>query len=159
MKDVHRESQYAALDILRHEVKRGPNNRWKFYDKLIVTKSWWDTVDALATNCMGAHLLQFPNLRQTVPHKLLADKNMWRQRTAIIHQLKYGAQTDVEFLFAACRECARSNEFFLQKAIGWSLRQLSKREPDAVIRFIEKEKLATLSKREGLKWLKDKGKL
>ncbi len=149
-----RECQYLAVDILRHEVKRGPLDRWKFYDQLVTTKSWWDTVDALATNCVGAHLLHYPELRSTVPETLLADENMWRKRVAIIHQLKYGKKTDIEFLLAACVECADSKEFFLQKAIGWALRQLSKTEPEAVVEFIDDNDLAPLSKREGLKWLK-----
>ena len=157
--DEYRESQYAALDILRHEVKKGPVGRWRYYDRLIVTKSWWDTVDGIATNILGAHLLLHSDLRSSVPGKLLSSKNMWRKRVAIIHQLKYGQDTDVDFLFYACRACAQSDEFFLQKAIGWALRQLSKTHEAAAIHFIESEELAPLSKREGLKWLKNQGRL
>jgi len=72
-----------------------------------------------------------------------------------LYQLKYKTQTNEELLYDSIRYCSHSTEFFIQKAIGWVLREYSKTNPSAVRRFIEDHPLAPLSKREGMKWLKE----
>ncbi|MCB9010197.1 MAG: DNA alkylation repair protein, partial [Ardenticatenaceae bacterium] len=62
-------------------------------------------------------------------------------------------------LFSLIRENLDSDEFFIQKAIGWALREYSKTDAGAVVAFIAATPLAPLSAREGLKWLKDQGRL
>ena len=46
-----------------------------------------------------------------------------------------------------------SDEFFINKAIGWALREYSKTDADAVRAFVAETDLAPLSRREALKWL------
>jgi 3-methyladenine DNA glycosylase AlkD len=71
----------------------------------------------------------------------------------MIFQLKYAAKTDQYLLFAQCEKYVHSKEFFIQKALGWSLRQYSKFNPEAVRKFVQDHQLSTVSLREAKKYL------
>jgi 3-methyladenine DNA glycosylase AlkD len=60
--------------------------------RLITTRSWWDTVDDLAANVVGGLLAGHPKLTSTMDD-WIASKNRWLARTALIHQLRYRADT------------------------------------------------------------------
>ena len=53
----------------------------------------------------------------------------WIKRAAIDHQLLYKEKTDTQLLETILLNCLGSNEFFINKAIGWTLRQYSKTNP------------------------------
>ena len=80
--------------------------------------------------------------------------NMWTNRSAILHQLKFKQETDADLLFRIIQQHSTSNEFFIQKSIGWALREYAKTDPDLVMSFVEKHPLKPLSKREALKHFK-----
>jgi 3-methyladenine DNA glycosylase AlkD len=71
----------------------------------------------------------------------------------IIHQIKFKEKTNEDILFANCLTHAESKEFFIQKAIGWSLREYSKTNPEAVVQFVEANTFKPLSVREALRLL------
>lgn len=79
--------------------------------------------------------------------------NMWLRRAALLFQLKYKKQTNEELLYQYIVKNADSKEFFIQKAIGWALREYSKTNPESVRKFIAGQKLAPLSVREGSKYV------
>ena len=83
----------------------------------------------------------------------LVDDNVWLARTAILHQERWGAATEPDWLFPACLTRADDTEFFVRKAIGWALRSYSYVDPAAVERFVHDHdaELSGLSKREALK--------
>ncbi|MCC2686607.1 MAG: hypothetical protein K0R75_3506 [Paenibacillaceae bacterium] len=146
-----REYQYLALTLIDKSLKRLGWEAIDWLEELVVTKSWWDTVDYLAAHPIGFLLRQHKELRQKRPAVWLRSGNMWLMRTAILFQLYYKADTDVPQLFDAIRACADSREFFLGKAIGWALREYSKTDPQSVMEFVESERLSSLSVREALK--------
>ena len=80
--------------------------------------------------------------------------NMWTNRSAILHQLKFKHETDSDVLFEIIKQHSDSKEFFIQKAIGWALREYAKTNPDLVKAFVEEHSLKPLSKREALKHFK-----
>ena len=80
-----------------------------------------------------------------------ASGNIWLQRTAILFQLKYKQETDTTLLASTIRQLCHTDEFFLNKAIGWALREYGKTHPDWVLDFTEKTVLHPLSRREGLR--------
>ena len=80
-------------------------------------------------------------------------KNMWLQRAAILFQLKYKDKTDTDLLFKLIEETASSKEFFIRKAAGWALRELSKTNPGLVLEFVLSHNLSGLTKREASKYL------
>ena len=134
--------------LVRHVKGLGPDVL-DLCEVLITTKSWWDTVDILASRVVGPHADR-PRIEQW-----LESGDLWLERTAILHQLGYEERTDAEFLFRACLAHAGSTEFFHRKAIGWALRQYARVDPDAVGTFVTDHagELSGLSKREALKHL------
>lgn len=146
-----REFQYVALEIL------GKRKKWllvedlPFIEELIITKSWWDTVDMLAGKNLGEILHNNPQIMEQKIHEYTAHENMWINRSAIISQLGFKSDTNVELLEFSILPHTESKEFFIQKSIGWALRQYAKTNPNWVLDFVEKYPLKPLSKREALK--------
>lgn len=148
---VEREFYYIAIDILAKSVKKQPVEVVDFYEQLIKTEPWWDTVDLLASTLVGGHFALHPELIEKYNAKWIDGDDIWLARTAILFQLKYKEKTDVALLFANCEKWLDSDEFFIQKAIGWALRQYAKFDAEAVLEFVESHALAPLSRREALK--------
>ncbi|UBF26323.1 DNA alkylation repair protein [Kovacikia minuta CCNUW1] len=147
-----REYQYAALSLLSKQVKLLSPVAMPAIEHLITHKSWWDTVDTIASRLVGSLVFRFPELLPTLEQYSTHD-NLWLRRTAILHQLSYKQNTDAERLWRYCTLNADSKEFFIQKAIGWALREYSKTNRNAVVEYIQRNehRLSNLSKREGLK--------
>ncbi|MEI5908290.1 DNA alkylation repair protein [Bacillus spongiae] len=154
--EPEREFQYVGLSLLEKNKKKLTVKQLPWIETLVTTKSWWDTVDHLASSITGEIGKRDMEGSQKILEEWVTSDNMWLNRTAILFQLKFKESTDAEILFKFIRLHKESNEFFLQKAIGWALREYSKTNPDLVINFIEAEPLASLSKREGLKYIKAK---
>lgn len=146
-----REYQYVALDMLERRVKKLDKPYIGLFERLATTKPWWDTIDPIASKLIGSFMLKYPELIEAYPEKWIASDDMWLQRTAILFQLKYKAKTNVPLLYRYIDACIDSREFFIQKAIGWALREYAKTDADAVRRFVRERRLAPLSRREALK--------
>ncbi len=144
-----REYQYSALDLAYHYKKLWTPKIFLTFEELIRTKSWWDTVDLLASKQVGTLLSTHPELTLCMD-KWIDDEDIWIRRSAIIYQLSYKETTDHERLFRYCKLRMHEKEFFIRKAIGWALRHYARTDPQAVIDFItkEKESLSPLSYRE-----------
>ncbi|MEA5449524.1 DNA alkylation repair protein [Leptolyngbya sp. CCNP1308] len=154
-----REYHYMALTFLdRHQKQLTPEDV-PLLEYLITTKSWWDTVDSLASHNVGKLLSQYPSSRKAVIDAWRESDNIWLRRTTLLFQLGYKAQTNETLLFSLVDQNKGSKEFFIQKAIGWALREYSKTAPESVRGFVSTASLAPLSQRESLKWLKAKGQL
>ncbi|PIC63837.1 DNA alkylation repair protein [Sporosarcina sp. P13] len=146
-----REYQKAALDILEHTKKNLTTDDMSWLSTLIVKKSWWETVDVLSPNIFGYMFLTNPETIPIYADKWIESENIWLQRSAILYQLKYKEKTDEERLFRYILRRASSDEFFVQKAIGWVLREYAKTQPNHVKNFVNQHSLKPLSKREALK--------
>ncbi|WP_040206813.1 DNA alkylation repair protein [Neobacillus jeddahensis] len=148
-----REYQYTGLTYLEKSLKKLEKSDLPFIEWLLTTKSWWDTVDALAAKPVGKIAEKFPEIIEETIAGWAVHENMWLRRTAILFQLKYKQKTNEELLYQYIRQNATSKEFFIQKAIGWALREYSKTNPASVKQFITDQPLAPLSIREGSKYL------
>ncbi|GAA2467796.1 DNA alkylation repair protein [Winogradskya humida] len=149
-----REYQYFACDVLRAQVAVAGPGFLATTRTLIVTKSWWDTIDPLATRFVGDLVRLHPELATTMDD-WAGDDNMWLVRTAILHQLHYGAATDTDRLFGYCTRQAGHSDFFVRKAIGWALRHYARTDPEAVRSYVARHagSLSPLSVREATKHL------
>ncbi|WP_241909852.1 DNA alkylation repair protein [Vibrio sp. 10N.261.55.A7] len=154
-----REYQMVAVDLLIKLKTKLPVSMLQDLERWITTKSWWDTVDMLATHNVAGLFIRFPEETAACIERWRKSDNIWLRRTALLYQLKLKHNTDVELLFSIIRENQSDKEFFIQKAIGWVLREYSKTDSEAVIEFIEQQQIEGLAKREGLKWLKKHGQL
>ncbi len=150
--DDHREMHYFALETVQKNLKKQPAEYLAFLEELVLTRSWWDTVDWLA-KLIGMHLLRFPELQEPACARWLASGNIWLQRVSMIFQLTYREKTNTALMFQNIRQLAGSPEFFIRKGAGWALRQYAKTDPAAVLQFVESTALSPLTRREALKTL------
>lgn len=148
-----REFQYIYLDFLKKQKKKLTEDAIEIIEYLIINKSWWDTVDLIATHLVGELFKKYPQLIEGYHKQWQASNNIWLQRSLILFQLKYKETTNEELLFEIISENLGSEEFFINKAIGWALREYSKTNRKAVSNFVSTTNLSTLSKREASKYL------
>ena len=149
----YREFQYVAADYLKNMKDKLTIDDISEFKRLILEKSWWDTIDNLDMT-IGALALKDSNVNKILLEWSL-DENIWLRRIAIDHQLLRKEKTNTELLEKILKNNLGQTEFFINKAIGWALRDYSKTNPKWVKNFIEKnkEKMAKLSIKEASKYL------
>jgi 3-methyladenine DNA glycosylase AlkD len=147
-----REYQYAGAWHLRRAVGRLPPGSLPTLERLITTKSWWDTVDPLATHVVGQLVRADPDLSREMDRWIEAE-DLWLARAALLHQERWKQRTDATRLFAYCLRRAGDRDFFVRKAIGWALRSYAAVDPSAVARFLAEHdgELSPLSRREAMR--------
>ena len=148
-----REFQYVVvyyLKAMQKFLKREDISRLKY---LIVTKSWWDTVDLLA-KVVGSLIIRIKGYDQ-IMLEWSKDSNIWLRRVAILYQLSLKDKVDKQVLDKILVNNLGDSEFFINKAVGWALRDYSKYNPEWVREFIKKNKenMANLSIREASKYI------
>ena len=123
------------------------------YEEMIVTGAWWDLVDPIATHRISYLMSAFPGHMARVLKQWSHCGDIWKRRTAILSQLRFREKTDLDLLFQFIEPSIESDEFFLQKAIGWALRDYAWYDIDEIVRFVNanKYRLSKLSQREALK--------
>lgn len=148
-----REFAYLAMGLLEGGVKFLNLSHIHSIEQFIITRSWWDTVDGLATSTVGGVIKRYPEAWEEYASRWIHADQMWLNRTGILFQLKYKAQTNTDLLHQAIDAHRESKEFFLQKAIGWALREYAKTNPEWVWNYVETHELMPLSRREALRRL------
>ncbi len=156
---AEREWQYFGQEFLAKSCKTWNPTVIEVIEKLIVSKSWWDTVDSLAVHGAGKYFTLYPEHKDQWIEKWRQSDNVWLVRVSLIFQLMYKSKTDSALLFDICSEHAGSREFFIRKAIGWALRQYAYTNPEDVIAFVNATALSGLSRREALKNIEKKRSL
>jgi DNA alkylation repair enzyme len=149
-----REFQYAVvyyLKTMQKFLKKGDISKLKY---LVVTKSWWDTVDLLS-KIIGDVVNRNKELKTLMLEWSKKENDIWLRRVAILHQLSFKENVDKLLLETILEDNLCDGEFFINKAIGWALRDYSKVNPEWVRKFIEKNRseMANLSLREASKYL------
>ncbi|PXX47131.1 DNA alkylation repair protein [Undibacterium pigrum] len=157
-----REYQYLAVDILAKHYRRLRLEDVPALLTLVQQKSWWDTVDGLA-GVVGDVLQQNLTASRDVQagmDKALGHLDFWVRRIALLHQLGWREQTDVNRLFAYALALADEKEFFIRKAIGWALRDYAWHDPAAIRDFLQENqgRFSGLTQREAAKNLEKLGK-
>ncbi|MBN2638371.1 MAG: DNA alkylation repair protein [Bacteroidales bacterium] len=147
----YREYQYFGQELTLKYFKTFEKQDIKLLEFMITHKSWWDTTDFIAAKPVGSYLKIYPEERKTLTEKWLKSGNIWLQRTAILFQLKYKKDTDTELLSHVINSLTGSKEFFINKAIGWVLREYGKTNPQWVVEFTTKTNLGKLSSKEALR--------
>ncbi|QQK09081.1 DNA alkylation repair protein [Miniphocaeibacter halophilus] len=148
-----REFQYIAIDYLKLKKKELNSSDLPTIKKYIVSKAWWDSVDNFYS------VLSEIGLNYKINNEMISwskDENLWIRRISIIHQLHRKEKTNTKLLEKILKNNFSSHEFFINKAIGWALRDYSKTDLEWVKNFIEDNKnfMDKLSIKEGSKYLK-----
>jgi 3-methyladenine DNA glycosylase AlkD len=151
----HREEKYLALGYAGAFDEFINPTAMALYQRLIAEGAWWDFVDETAARLVGRVLFRERSCTEPTIRSWIDDDDMWLRRTSIICQLKHKGDTDTVLLADACTANLADKEFFIRKAIGWSLREHAKADPDWVRRYVEtnRDDLSGLSYREATKYL------
>ncbi len=158
---THREEWYAALALCGHRYYKAFQHpgTLDLYRHLIVTGAWWDVVDEIASHRVGNILRADVEEVSELIRAWAVDDDLWVRRTAILSQLGSKGDTD-PFLLRWCllqnlEDSLHGREFWIRKAIGWSLREYAKTEPEWVRAFVAEHgsAMSGLSNREALKHL------
>ena len=152
-KNKYREFQYAAIDYLNFKKEYLNISHIEILKNYILTKSWWDTIDHL-DKIVGDIALRDKKVNKILLNWSL-DENIWIRRVAINHQILRKEKTNTELLEKIIINNFNQKEFFINKAIGWSLRDYSKTNPKWVRDFIKRHKnsMNNLSIREASKYI------
>ncbi len=146
-----REFQLIAQELVLKYTRQFEENDISLLEYMVTHKSWWDTVDYIAVKLIGAYFVLFPEQLDTYIEKWLASGNIWLQRCCLLYQLKSKENMDTQRLEYIIHRLLGSHEFFINKAIGWVLREYSKTNPKWVRVFAENNDLSNLSHREALR--------
>lgn len=151
--DEHREFQYFVYDYLSAMSGVLVYDDISRIEKYIRGKQWWDTIDFLS-KVVG----EIGRKDERVDDLMTAwseDGDLWVRRTAILHQLGRKEKTNTRLLETVIENNLGSHEFFVNKAIGWALRDYSKTDPDWVRAFVQMHKgeMDKLSVKEAGKYL------
>lgn len=147
-----REYQYYAIDLAQKNIKRFSLEELAVLLPLLGEKSWWDSIDAWR-KAFSTWVLAHPSEIEKVFAFFYQQENFWYRRVAINLQLMFKEKTDTELLTKAILADLTTDEFFIQKAIGWALRDYSKVNQEWVKRFMEQQALSKLALREGSKYI------
>ncbi|MDA9726944.1 DNA alkylation repair protein [Bacteroidota bacterium] len=146
-----RDYQYLGQELLYSNHKNFKVGDIKLIEYIIINKSWWDTIDFLSPKILGKYFKLYPDEIEKNTQKWILSNNIWLKRSAILFQLKYKETLNIDLLNRIIIPLSNSKEFFINKAIGWILREYGKTNKEWVINFVKKNKLSNLSNREALK--------
>ena len=146
-----REYQFIAQELVFKYTQQFNKNDIALLEFMVTHKSWWDTVDYIAVKLIGAYFTRFPEQLDSHIERWIAPGNIWLQRCCLLYQLKSKDNMDTQRLQYIIQKLLGSKEFFINKAIGWVLREYSRTNPKWVRDFSENNDLANLSRREALR--------
>jgi|SRR5690554_181595 len=150
-KASQRELHYFGQEYFFKYAKQFQVSDIELIEYLITHNSWWDTIDFIATKPLSEYFRLYPDERNKIVQQWIESGDIWLQRSAVLFQLKYKAETDLQLLTYIILNLNDSKEFFIKKAIGWILREYSRTDSNWVLEFVNKHTLQPLSKREALK--------
>ncbi|UOB20859.1 DNA alkylation repair protein [Macrococcus armenti] len=150
--EQEREYHYIGMIILNKSSELFHGEDLSFIKSIILTHTWWDSVDTIAPNILGDIVKRSPEVKLELCEWCL-DDNFWLKRAALLHQLKFKQQMDLPLLEQMIDHLKEDKEFFIRKAIGWILREYSKTDAAYVINFMQQHTLSNLTSKEALKWL------
>lgn len=147
-----REFKYAAIHLLVKYEKKWTREDVDRILSLALTEPWWDTIDSFAPSIFGPMALREKEVKEKM-RELIYEEDRWKKRISILFQLKYKNLMDEEHLTEAIVHNLHTREFFVDKAIGWILREYAKTSETFVREFMKRDDLSALSRREAGKHL------
>ena len=124
------ERRAAAVELLKARVKELGTEDLAMIEALIRQAAGWALVDTLAAHVAGYIAVNHDGAWRTID-RWARDEDFWVRRAALLSLLQGIGhnQPDTARLDAYAIPMLREKEFFIRKAIGWVLRELSKKQP------------------------------
>jgi 3-methyladenine DNA glycosylase AlkD len=152
---THREERYVAITLSGAPAYRQYQvpAALPVYETIVTEGAWWDYVDEVAVRRVGPMLLTHPDQVRPLMLRWSTSPDMWKRRTSIICQVVAHGRTDLDLLFACIEPNLGDREFFIRKAIGWSLRAYAWTDPQEIAAYVDRnaDRLSGLSRREAIK--------
>ena len=127
---------------------------WRFVTERLADLDGWAVADNLA-GVASRCLIEDPGRLDAV-EAWIENPHLWMRRAALVFTLPWAKEKrDPERMLGWAVLLAEDRQWFIQKAVGWWLRELSKRDPKRVRRFLKDhgEKLTGVARREAMKYL------
>ncbi len=159
MKKKERDFHHFSIYIWEKNKKLWSDRQMELFGWIIDMNSWWDTADYLINKVISPYVLLYQNERKILDQQWNNSDSVWRIRASILYQLKFKSGTDEKTLTKAILNQKKHQDFFVQKAIGWILREYSKTRPNFVKDFVKGHDLSPLANREAIKWLVSKNQV
>ncbi len=143
----------AARNLARDDVPPS-EPLWRFVRTRMRDLDGWAVADGLAP--VGSRCLLADPRRLDVVETWVENRHLWTRRAALVFTLAWTkGNRDPERMLGWASGLAADPEWFIQKAIGWWLRELSKRDPARVRRFLADHgaTLKGVARREASKYL------
>ena len=96
----------------------------------------WDLVDLSAPNIVGEHL--YSSTDRTILYRLAESPLLWERRIAMVSTLCFIRKGDFGDTFALADKLVNSTHDLMQKAVGWMLREMGKRDISLLRIFLDK---------------------
>ncbi len=148
-----REMHYLAIHIVERKKHHLHAAALPLIEMMIITKGWWDTVDWVSVKLAGGYFKKYPTTQESETTRWSRSQNLWLRRSSLLFCLKYKDQPPWHLLEQHLHTLSDENEFFIQKAIGWVLREKSKTHPEFAQQQLATLILSNLAVREGSKYL------
>lgn len=133
------ECRLCALLILVERFKKSDEpmrkELYEFYLSQTARVNNWDLVDLSAPAIVGGYLLDKP--REEL-YRLAASPLLWEQRIAVVSTITLIRNRDFIDILRLSELLLHHPHDLMQKAIGWMLREMGKRDPDLLVQFLEK---------------------
>jgi 3-methyladenine DNA glycosylase AlkD len=153
--DVH-ELRASAIGVLERQSKTLVDRDLPWLITLVRKSRSWAYVDWIAPKVIGDVIARDPRSRQRLA-VWARDKDFWVRRAALLaeHDALRAGGGDFGLWSRLAEPMLDEREFFIRKAIGWVLREVSKRRPNLTYEFLQKhrERVSRLSLQEGAKYL------
>lgn len=125
-------------------------------ERLIRESHTWALVDGLAASVAGSLVAHHPALNTTLD-RWAVDRDFWVRRSALLTLLGPIRQGGGDFQrFGRYADAMlEEREFFIRKAIGWVLREASKKRPQLVYEWVEPRtgRISGVTLREAIRYL------
>lgn len=135
---IHEERLVALLILVEQYKKTDAENKKQIFDFYLQNTKYinnWDLVDLSAEKIMGDFLL---GKDKSIIYRLVKSKNIWERRIAIMTTFQFIKNNQLEHTLRVCKILLKDKHDLIQKAAGWMLREIGKRDQKAEEEFLKK---------------------
>ncbi|MDR1257787.1 MAG: DNA alkylation repair protein [Tannerellaceae bacterium] len=135
----YHEARLCALLIGVEQFKKAdPKERTLLFDFFLKNTCYvnnWDLVDVAYPHVIGVYLL---DKDRSILYELAKSSSLWEQRIAIVSTLMFIRNHEFIDTFALAEQLLHHRHDLIHKAVGWMLREVGKRDREALTDFIER---------------------
>lgn len=135
--EIHEERLIALLVLVYNFEREEMLQRriYEFYMKNIKFVNNWDLVDLSSDKIVGGYLIDKP---KDVLYKLSKSSNLWERRIAIVATYNFIKNGMFNDTIAIAEVLVEDSNDLIQKAVGWMLREVGKRDLELEVKFLDK---------------------